>query len=120
MRALGFVCVAMLMLAAGSAQAAIYYPQEVSGYDCAGNMSTTNCFSSPTPTGWTNPTTMVCEAKGSRNQRCRNCLPKYGLDGQPLGYNTCAYVADNAACDCKPAGEIRCTGNTWSSCSYSW
>lgn len=114
------ICVfALFVMVADHGQAVVHQLDPVDGYDCAGGMSTSNCFSSPTATGWSGPVTMACEARGSRNQRCRDCVPDHGLDGQPLGHNVCAFVARNAACDCAPAGQPRCTGNTWSSCSYS-
>lgn len=117
-----FWCLGLLTVFAFTvpAAASVQYPDDVDGYDCAGDMSTDNCFSSPTGTAWSGPVTTQCVAKGSSGQRCKNCQEHFTTRGQPSGYNICAFVARNAACDCTPVGEYKCTGNTSSTCTYSW
>jgi hypothetical protein len=115
------VLIAAVLLFGAPVQASIFQYTPVGGYECAEDMSTDDCFSSPTATGWQGPTVLACQARGSRNQRCRNCTPKYSSSGQPEGYSVCSYVSTNGACDCTPSGvNTPCTANTASSCSYSW
>ncbi len=116
------LAISLLLAAAAPARGAIYYRETIDGYDCAGDMTTENCFSTPTGTKWSGPTTTACSAKGRDGQRCRRCAPSYDPDGNPREYNTCNFVPESAACDCTFAsGETKkCSGNTASACEYSW
>lgn len=118
-----FSCVfVLLILVANRAEAVIQQLDPIDGYDCAGGMTTTNCFTSPTGTGWSGPATTACYAQGRNAQRCKSCEEDYYPNGQPTGYSVCKFVPRDAACDCTFTGpnSRKCTGNTASVCQYSW
>ena len=111
------LCIAALLLivAASSVEASIQRLDPVDGYDCAGAMTTDNCFG-PTVTGSTGPVATSCVAM--KGQKCRDCMQAYDIWGQEQPYKTCNYVRRNAACDCTPAGSSQCTASTASTCTY--
>ncbi len=111
------VTAVLLLFLATFAEAAIHDKDTVDGYDCAGDMTTSNCFG-PTPTS-TGPTMTACVASSANNQKCRDCMVAYDIWGQEQNYRTCNYVGRSAACDCTPVGSSHCTGNTASTCTYS-
>ena len=111
---------ALFVIVVDPAEAMIQQYDPISGYDCAGDMTTTNCFSPPTGTSFSGPATTACYAKGRDHQRCRNCEPDYYPNGQPTGYNVCKYVPQHAACECEYMDGKKCRGNTPSVCQYSW
>jgi len=112
----GALTVIVVVLAAAPAQATIFQKTTYDGYDCAGDMTTTNCFG-PTISG---PTATACTAAGRNNQRCRDCMEAYNSAGEPMGYNTCNYVRRSASCDCYPSGRPDCVTNVASTCTYYW
>jgi len=111
------VWVMILLMAASVAHGAIYQKDPVPGYDCAGDMTTANCFGPTATAGGTTAT--ACVASGANRQRCRDCMTAYDIWGVELSYSTCNYVARRAACDCTPSGSSHCTGNTSSTCTYN-
>jgi hypothetical protein len=65
--------------------------------------------------GLQNPTPTMCNAFRSRNQACRDCQDAYYDNGQPKGYQVCAYVKERASCQCSFSSG-RCS--TDGSCTY--
>ncbi len=98
------------------AEAGIYTVNPVDGYDCAGDMSTADCFSGPTGTAFNGPTPTACTAEKSRNQACRECAPAYDDQGQWKGYAVCAYVPWSSACTCENARTANCADK--GTCTY--
>lgn len=99
---------------------AIVEPSVRDAYDggCVVNMSSSACFGYDAPLGTTyqGPVVQFCYATAASNTRCRLCMDAYYDDGQPRNYKVCAYVAFEAACECKKPNTPNCRSD--GTCSY--
>jgi hypothetical protein len=74
-----------------------------------------DCF---TDASFTGPTATACVAKQSLKQACRGCVDARYDNGQPKGYQICAYLTISASCSCNNAGTPNCS--TVGSCTYQY
>lgn len=95
---------------------AVFQLDPTGGYECAEDMSTDDCFSNPTATGFNGPEVVACVAFKSKRQACRSCEPEFRRDGQPTGNGICAYVGWNGGCYCTGGGTPNCEPKA--SCTY--
>lgn len=114
-----FLTILLTYAALPSAAAVPPSVKDITDGGCVADMSTSGCFSDPTPTGYTfipyEPTVTACKATGS--QRCKYCKPIYTANGA-LYATECGYTSEDSSCTCSL--KTRSTGcNLSGSCDYT-
>jgi hypothetical protein len=110
-----FAVLAAFLLIASNAKAEVENQDYGSGDPCFSvDYGWGDCY---TEVSYNGPTAIICTARASNNQRCKECKESFDDRGVSRGYSVCGYVAYSAACSCANSGTAACSPT--GACTYS-